>query len=189
MAAREISWPHAPEHRITETGTYFITASTYTRQNYFRGPERLGVLYRGLLGLAAEYGWRLEAWAVFSNHYHFVGHSPAAECTAENLRAMLGELHQRTAKWINRVEKIPGRKVWHNFRDSKLTFERSYLARLAYTHQDAVRHGLVRIANQYPWCSASWFERVVTPAMVKTIYRFDTQSVRVPDEFVVSPDW
>ena len=25
--------------------------------------------------MAQEHGWDLEAWAVFSNHYHFVGHS------------------------------------------------------------------------------------------------------------------
>jgi hypothetical protein len=36
--------------------------------------------------------------------------------------------------------------------------EKSWLARLNYVHQNAVKHGLVPIAHQYPWCSAPWFE-------------------------------
>ena len=33
--------------------------------------------------VAHEFGWQLEAWAVFSNHYHFVGHSPEENDDAE----------------------------------------------------------------------------------------------------------
>jgi len=77
MPADKIPWPHAPEHRLSIRGTYFVTASTYLRQHHFRGKTRLAVLHRGLLKVAADFGWQLEAWAVFSNHYHFIGHSPA----------------------------------------------------------------------------------------------------------------
>jgi len=41
----------------------------------------------------------------------------------------------------------------------------------------------VRVANQYPWCSAAWFERVASPAQVKTIYSFKTDQVKVEDDF------
>jgi len=41
----------------------------------------------------------------------------------------------------------------------------------------------VAVANQYRWCSAAWFERVATPAMVQTIYSFKTDKVEVPDDF------
>lgn len=43
---------------------------------------------------------------------------------------MLGKLHMKTARWINRMDQAPGRKVWHNYRETELTFEKSYLARL-----------------------------------------------------------
>jgi putative transposase len=85
---------------------------------------------------------------------------------------MLKTLHVETAGWVNRLDGTPGRQVWFNFRDTRLTFRRSYLARLNYTHQNAVKHGLVLVANQYPWCSAAWFERAASPAQVKAIYRF-----------------
>ena len=96
---------------------------------------------------------------------------------------MLSILHTRTAGWINRLDKTPARKVWHNFWDTKLTYEKSYLARLNYVHQNAVNHGLVPVANQYLWCSARWFEGVASPATVQAIYRFKTDTLSVSDEF------
>ena len=147
------------------------------------------VLQRGLLKVTYDFGWHLEAWAVFSNHYHFIAHSPHGEGGVESLSQMLGLLHEKTAKWIDRLENAVGRKVWHNFRETRLTYERSYLARLNYVHQNPVRHGLVAVVNQYPWCSASWFERVAKPSQVKTIYGFKTDKLKVPDEYDVVLEW
>jgi putative transposase len=185
----KIPWPHAPEHRLSVRGTYFVTAGTYLRQHHFAGKARLAVLHRGLLKVALDFGWRLEAWAVFSNHYHFAGHSPSDEATAENLSRMLGMLHEKMAKWINRLDQTPGRQVWHNFRETRLTYERSYLARLNYVHQNPVKHGLVPAANIYPWCSARWFERTATAAQVKNLYRFKTDRLSVPDDYEPSHKW
>ena len=186
---RRTPWPHAPLHQLSERGTYFVTAGAYLKTQYFRGAERLRVLHRGLLTVTEKFGWRLEAWAVFSNHYHFVGHSPGSEESAKSLARMLGALHERTAKWLNKLDKAPGRKVWHNFRETRLTYEKSYLARLNYTHQNAVKHGLVPTANQYPWCSAGWFERTATPAQIKTIFSFKTDRLNAADNFDVSAEW
>jgi putative transposase len=176
-------------HQLSIRGTYFVTASTHLKAHHFRGRERLQVLHRGLLTVARDFGWQLEAWAVFSNHYHFVAHSPADADDASNLSAMLSVLHVRTAEWVNRLDRTPGRQVWFNFWDTRLTYQRSYLARLNYVHQNAVKHGLVRVANQYPWCSAGWFERAASPAMVKSIYRFKLDRVRVRDDFDVAAEW
>ena len=91
-------------------------------------------------------------------------------------------MQKQRAKLI-RLTLAPGRTVWHNFWDTKLTFRQSYLARLHYVHQNPVKHGLVRNANQYPWCSAPWFERVATPSTVKTIYGFKIDKLKVHDDF------
>jgi putative transposase len=189
MPEPKIPWPHAPVHVLSERGTYFVTGATYQKANHFRSAMRLCVLHRGLLTVAAEFGWRLEAWAVFSNHYHFVAHSPADQNDAASLGPMLRELHVKTAGWINKLDKQPGRKVWYNFRETRLTHQLSYLARLNYVHQNAVKHKLAPVAHQYPWCSAAWFERTATPAIVKTIYRFKTDRISVEDEFELDDDW
>jgi putative transposase len=180
------AWPRAPLHRLSSSGTYFVTAGTYDKAHHFREKTRLDVLHRGLLTVTNDFGWQLEAWAVFSNHYHFIAHSPELEKGAESLSDMLGHLHQKTAKWINKLDRSPGRKLWHNFWDTKLTYEKSYLARLNYVHQNPVKHGLVPVANQYRWCSAAWFERTANLAQIKTIYAFKTDRIRVFDDFEVA---
>ena len=179
MTDRREYWPHAPEHRLSDSGTFIVTAGTYGKLHHFRNPERLDVLERGLLRVAATHEWRLEAWAVFSNHYHFVGH--AAE--AGNLPRMLWLLHRRLAEWINRLDGTPGRRVWHNYWETRLTYERSYLARLKYVHQNPVRHGLVSVASDYPWCSAAWFEHSASPAQIRTLGRFRVDRLNVLDDF------
>jgi putative transposase len=186
---RLIPWPHAPEHRLCSAGTYFVTAGTYLKQHHFCSSDRLAVLHRGLLTVTRESRWHIEAWAVFSNHYHFVGHSPEREESASSLSRMLGGLHEKLAKWVNKLDNAPGRRVWYNFRETRLTYEKSYLARLSYVHQNAVRHRLVAVANQYPWCSARWFERSATPAQVKTIYSFKQDKIHVRDDFEVAGEW
>lgn len=90
---------------------------------------------------------------------------------------------------MNRLDQTSARKVWHNYRETRLTFLRSYFARLNYTHRNAVKHGLVPVAAQYPWCSAAWFEHNTRGAMVKAISRFKTDQVRVPDDYDVAPEW
>ena len=186
---REVSWPHAPVHRLSDSGTYLVTAGTYRKLHHFKGAPRLEVLHRGLLTVALEFGWQLEAWAVFSNHYHFVGHSPQQEAGAQSLSRMISLLHEKTAKWVNRLDGTPGRQVWFNFRETRLTYEKSYLARLNYVHQNPVKHGLVSIANRYQWCSAAWFERTARPAQVKTIYGFKIDRLAVYDDYDVTPEW
>jgi len=183
MSKSEAPWPHAPKHHLSQNGTYFVTAGTYLKVHHFRTPQRLEVLQRGLLTVTRDFRWELEAWAIFSNHYHFIAHTQGDSANANSLSQMLGVLHARTTGWINRLDKTSGRKVWHNFWDTRLTFQKSYLARLNYVHQNAVKHGLVLVANQYRWCSARWFEGVAAPALVRSIYRFRTDALTVNDDF------
>lgn len=186
---RKLPWPHAPVHCLSAKGTYFLTAGTYQKEHFFRGATRVQVLHRGLLTVAQKFGWTLEAWSVFSNHYHFVAHSPESDDNADSLSQMLGLLHEKTAKWINKLDRCEGHQVWYNFWETRLTYEKSYLARLNYVHQNPVKHGLVPVANRYPWCSAGWFERTGQPAQVKTIYAFKVDKVRVYDEFETALEW
>ena len=173
-------WPHAPTHRLSDLGTFVVTAATHDKAHLFRGADRLSLLEGELLRLARQYGLALEAWAVFSNHYHFVAHTT----TADNpLARFLSHLHSATAAVANRLDGTDGRAVWFNFWDTRLTFEKSYLARLNYVHQNAVKHGLVARADQYPWCSAAWFEGSATPAQVRTIYSFKIDRVHMDDDY------
>ena len=173
-------WPHAPVHRLSERGVYIVTAGTLDKVRLLNTPGKLGSFETLLLGLAKKCGWQLEAWAILANHYHFVARGSANSVA---MRAFLRQLHSISAIEINELDGVSGRAVWHNYWDTRLTYQYSYLARLSYVHRNAAKHGLVTVANQYPWCSAAWFERTATPAQVKTIYSFKIDRLKVQDDF------
>ena len=87
---------------------------------------------------------------------------------------MLTELHSKTAIIVNEADQTPGRKVWYNFWDKELSFEKSYLARLNYVNQNAVKHGLAGIPTDYRWCSARWFEGNAPHAFQRSVASFKT---------------
>ena len=167
-------------HRLAENAVYFVTASTLHKHHFFDTPGKRDLLERLLLSFAKEFGWQLEAWAVFANHYHIVARGNP---DSKNLGEFMHRLHGVSAHDLNQQDGVAQRQVWFNFRDTKLTHQHSYLARLNYVHQNAVKHKLVAVANQYPWCSAAWFERVASSAQVKTIYNCKIDRVQVEDDF------
>jgi putative transposase len=115
-----------------------------------------------------------------ANHYHFIAISPENPVT---LRRFLGKLHMKTAQELNRQDQTPERKVWFQFWDSHITYERSYLARLHYVHYHPAKHGVAGLAENYKWCSASWFTRSVIPAFVSVVKSFKIDRLGGPDDF------
>jgi putative transposase len=162
-----------------------VTAATYRKEPLFKPGKRLTMLCERLLELAAQHGWKLEAWAVFPNHYHFVA---TVEEKAETLPRLIGHLHTATARQINAEDETPGRKVWFQYWDTHLTYPRSHLARLNYVHCNAVKHGLVREATLYPWCSAGWFARMAERPFFQTVMRMRSDRISVNDDFEVKPE-
>ena len=73
--------------------------------------------------------------------------------------------------------------LWWNYWDKCITFERSFNARLNYTHWNAVKHGLVRHPLEYPF--TSYHEHMAAhPELMPILERnhpFDR--LRVPDDF------
>ncbi len=81
------------------------------------------------------------------------------------------------------MDGAPGRRVWYRSRPARLTYERAYLARLAYVMWNPAKHGLAADPEAYPWCSMSWFKRQGHLPFVQTVLSFDTSCVNVEDEF------
>jgi putative transposase len=174
-----IDWPHAPIHRLDEAGTYFVTGATYLKQRFLQAPESRDAFQQLLFTYAGEEACRLQAWAILANHYHLVASCP----DGAKLKRMLARLHSKSALELNRRDEVTGRKVWYQFRDTELTFERSWLTRLRYVHENAVHHGLVRDALEYRWCSAAWFRRTAETAFAKTVATMKIDAVSIYDEF------
>ena len=173
-------WPHAPVHRLSDTGAYMVTGATYRKAHHLRTAQHLDLVRDALLAGAEEFGWRLQAWAVMSNHYRFVAISPSSP---ESLRDFVSKLHAMTARRMNELDSAAGRRVWYQYYDSHITYERSYFARLKYVQENPVHHGLVPAACNYRWCSAAWFEREADSAFRKTVASFNTDRISVFDSF------
>lgn len=164
-----------------EPGTaYIVTAGTYKKEHFFRGAGRCDALQASLLNLAGKYRWNLQAWAIFSNHYHWIGISPE---NAESLKRFVSHLHTETARHINKSDDTPGRKVWFDYWDTCLTFENSYFARLNYVHNNPVKHGLVQSAIDYTFCSAAWFNTFAEPGFLAKVQSYGHEKVKVRDDF------
>lgn len=174
------SWPHAPSKIVRGPGLYVVTAATYRKQRLFDSPEKLDLLHDTILGLAEGYGWKLQAWAVFPNHYHLVGIAPEED---DPVKSLTKAIHGSCAIELNRMDHTPGRQVWFRSWQTRLTFEKSYLARLSYVMYNPVRHGLVKKPEDYPWCSRRWFEAHGDRSFVNTVLNLDTARVRIIDDF------
>jgi putative transposase len=173
-------WPHAPPHYFTSHGAYIITAATLHRKGLFDTEIKLDLVRDAVFELAQNYRLILQAWAFFPNHYHLVLSFENSEATH---RDFIRHLHREVALRLNSTDSTPGRRVMYEFWDTRLTFEKSWLARLKYVHHNPVHHGLVAVASEYRWCSARWFETNARPAFVKSVYSFETNQIRVPDDF------
>ena len=133
-----------------------------------------------LFDQAATFGWDLQAWAVMSNHYHLVARAPE---DAASLERMIQAAHSITARALNEQDHAAGRQVWFQYRDTCLTYQKSYLARLNYVHHNPVKHGVLSDAELYPWCSIAWFLREAQAAFRDTVLSFKWDKVSVPDDY------
>lgn len=174
------SWHHAPPHWIEEKGIYIVTGSTLHKKHMFRDTLSRDVLRSLFFDGCREFGWNLHAWAIFSNHYHFIGESPDDPKT---MNCMLSKLHMLSAKWINRQDNARGRKVWFQFWETRLTYSNSYWPRIRYVHENPVKHGLVKDATDYPWCSAGWFVEKAPSQLQRKVLSYKTDRLQIYDDY------
>jgi putative transposase len=157
-----------------------VTAATHQKVQYFDSPGKRDLLLELIFRHCREYQWELEAWAILANHYHLVLRSPE---DPSKFRYMINKIHTFSSKALNELDGTPARRIWFQYWDSLITFESGFLARLAYVHANAVHHGLVESAEDYPWCSASWFIRNAPPELTGRVLRFKFDRLRVYDDF------
>ena len=157
-----------------------VTSGTYKKEHLLSNNERKSLVQEKLFELADEFDWRLQAWAILSNHYHFIAMSPEDPGT---LKSFIWKLHGVTAREINRMDNCARRKVWFQYYDTRISYQKSYLARLKYVHTNPVHHGIVKNAEDYQWCSATWFQQSTSSAFTKTVNSFKIDKLNVYDDF------
>ncbi len=174
-------WPHSPPHRLLGQGTYMFTAGTYLKKHIFNTPDKLNLIEGSLISTFAQTEFQLQAWAVMSNHYHFIVNSRGNN--PEKLKKHISNIHRETSLDVNKIDSKPGRKVWFQFWDSKISYPKSYFARLKYVHNNPVHHKLVATADNYQWCSAAWFKLNAPSGFIRMIESFKIDNLNVEDDF------
>ena len=173
-------WHHSPLHIFIPNTMYIVTGSTIKKKHLFRGNKRLTILQDTLFEVVSAYNWLLQTWAVFSNHYHFIAKSPE---NAKSLKPMIQRFHSQSARQLNDLDNTSSRNVWFQYWDTCLTYDKSYYARLNYVNNNPVKHGLVKNADQYPFCSATWFKAQADPGFRKKVESFKYDRVKIIDDF------
>jgi putative transposase len=162
-----------------QPGVIFVTASTYQKERLFHDGERLTLIQDALFEHAERLGFQLQAWAIFPNHYHFIAIAPENP----DLKALMKCIQGSSARKLNELDGQIKRMVWYRYWDTQLTFEKSRLARLAYVHQNPVKHGVVKEAEEYSFCSMAWFLRNAEGPFRDTVLSMKTDQVKVYDDF------
>ena len=114
------------------------------------------------------------------NHYHFIANSPKNGTRISNL---IKELHSRNSRTINSWDNVRGRQVRFQYWDTCLTYEKSWLVRMNYVHNNPVKHGLVKMATHYPYCSASWPLQKANPSFRRKVESFRFDKLKINDDF------
>jgi REP element-mobilizing transposase RayT len=172
------NWHHAPAHHLSYGDTFFITGGTFLKQPFYAAPIARDELQRILFAHAAAQTCWLQAWVLLTNHYHLV-----VRAAGGRVRRMLTDFHSEAARTLNQREGVRNRRVWYQFWDKTLTFKGSWLARLRYTNENAVHHGIVTDARRYRWCSAASFEETAPRTFVEAVSKVRIDSVKVYDAF------
>jgi putative transposase len=157
-----------------------VTGAIVHKQLLLNEDKRKEFFLKTLFERATLHGWNLEAWAVLNNHYHFISQSPV---DSTSLTKLIQQVHSLTAIQLNRWDDTPGRQVWHNYWDTCLTYEKSYMARLRYVHENPVKHGLVENAMNYPYCSYKWFFERCEDNLKEQVINQPIDKINVFDDF------
>jgi len=94
---------------------------------------------------------------------------------------MMQAVHSITARAVNSEDKIQGRMI--RYRNTCLTHERSYFARLYHTHVNPVKHEVIDRATNHEWCSKANFLRESNPVFLRAILSFPIDELNARDDF------
>jgi len=170
-----------PPHWFRPKAKYFITGSTYQRKRHLCSDEAkqatLGTLFKSF----THYGWAIEDWVILDNHYHILAEAPEQAVT---LSQAVNAFHKFSALWLKRHLGTlhDGRRIWYNYYDTCITYERSYFARVNYIWFNPVKHGYV--LDPEDWKFGSYYFRNLKGEPLETIVMsFPWNKVKIDDDF------
>jgi putative transposase len=175
-------YSHNPPHLFIPNAKYLITASTYLKRHYFKDDPAKEIVLNSIIKGFSDLDWKIDDLVILDNHYHLM---VQASEEASNLSKIVQNIHKFTAlrlkKYNPSLENVG--KIWFNYWDTCITYEKSYFARINYIWFNPVKHGYVDDALK--WRFGSYYSRMkqneIFAKEIKRKYPFDR--INVMDDF------
>jgi putative transposase len=137
-----------PRRAIEPGGHYHVhTRGNNKRPIYIDERDRVGFLELFAL-LQQKYEWRVYAWALMTNHYHFVLQVPTGA-----LSAGMCELNGRYARWSNRRHGRCDHVFGERFTSNEIRSDEYLVEACRYVVLNPVRAGVCRRPDEWKWSS------------------------------------
>jgi putative transposase len=175
------TYQNNPPHLFRPKGKYFITGATYLRKRHILSIESkqatTGYLFKSFL----RFGWRIEDWVLLDNHYHVLAEAPDQAVT---LSKAINHFHKFSALWIKRHlgTRNDGERIWYNYYDTCITYERSYFTRINYIWFNPVKHGYVLDPADYRFGSY-YYRKQNGESLEENIVAYPWDKVEIKDDF------
>ncbi len=138
----------APRRGNTGSGTYFITASTFQKQQLLQSDRMAGLFLNVLLSYRSQEKYLLHEFALLPDHFHLL--ITPLSTLERTLQLIKGGFSFRAKRELG----FKG-EIWEkSFYDRRVRDWEEYSAFRQYIHRNPVKSGLVAVAEEYPYSSA-----------------------------------
>jgi putative transposase len=135
----------------TGQGTYFITASTYLKQQLLQSEGTALLFIDVLYHYRGQGKYLLHEFVVMPDHFHLLI-TPGLQVTLERaMQFIKGGYSYRVKKELG----LAGERWQTSFHDHRVRDAAEYQRFRTYIHENPVRRGLVDVAERYPYGSAN----------------------------------
>ena len=173
-------YKHNPPHLFSPNTKYFITATTYNKKPFLRLSSAKERLYISHQIEFSKHNWIIEDWVILDNHYHLMVNAHGNPFTLPDI---IKEVHRFTALWIKKKLNIDSKKIFFNYWDSCITYEKSYFVRLNYLWYNPVKHGYVDSPEK--WKYGSYYYRFTEEEenMQNQFKKYPFNKLKIRDDF------
>lgn len=176
------TYQHNPPHLFIPNAKYFITASTYQKLHHFSTKFAKQILLESIIKGFSKGDWHLEDWVILDNHYHLIVNSPE---NAVDLPKIIRDIHRFTTLKLRKTfpDLEQKKRIWYNYWDTCLTYERSYFARINYTWFNPVKHFLINDPVKWEFGSYYYRFRENEDAVRELVRNYPFDKIKVEDDF------
>lgn len=149
----------SPKRHGTIPGIYFVTSRTWESRKLFVKDEVCGIFVDSVLRYRDKGTFPLHAFVLMPDHFHMLL-TPSDTTTLERAVQFIKGGSSHAIGETLRFQ-FP---VWQSgFSDHRIRDAKDYETHVLYIDQNPVKRGLVAVARDYPWSSASGRFRMDDP--------------------------